>query len=159
MSKKNVSRYTSSRIFCIGIIIIFAIALMSLTAFCFSKQMDPLLLIGRWELVSLRDQDLIEGSSITLRFHSHKFSGWATCNRYGAAFDHFKKGVADWERKIDTTDLACVNPDLMTQEKLYLDALSDVVAYRASLVRLDLIDQSGDTILIYQRRWIPSMLE
>ncbi len=158
MSKKNVSKYPS-RVVCIGIIIVLAIALISWTICYFSKQIDPVLLVGGWELVSLRDQDLIEGSFITLRFHSHKFLGWTTCNRYGAAFDYFKKGVADWKKKIDTTDLACANPDLMTQEELYLEALSNVVAYRVSLVELDLFDQSGKTILIYRRRWIPQMLE
>jgi heat shock protein HslJ len=123
-------------------------------------RVDPRLWLGRWELVSLRGQGLVEGPRpVTLRFYRDEFAGWSTCNKYGAWLQRFRDGVADWEGSVDTTDLLCLRPELAAQEQAYLEALDGVVAYEVGLSRLALMDRSGETVLVYRRRWVPRLLD
>jgi heat shock protein HslJ len=123
-------------------------------------RVDPRLWAGRWELVSLRGEGLVEGGRpVTLRFYRDGFAGWTTCNRYGAWLQRFGDGVADWERPVYTTDILCLRPELAAQEQAYLAALDGVVAYEVGLSRLVLMDRSGETVLVYRRRWMPRLLD
>lgn len=136
------------------------VGLAILLGVCLSRrQVDPRLWVGRWELVSLHGQDLVEGPAVTLRFYQDTAAGWTTCNKYSAPVDGFRNGVADWEGGVFTTDLACLRPELMAQEKAYLEALNSVVAYKVSLSSLTLMDSSGETVLAFRRRWIPRLLD
>jgi heat shock protein HslJ len=122
-------------------------------------RVDPRLWAGRWELVSLRSQGLVEGGRpVTLRFYRDKFAGWTTCNKYGAWLQRFRHGIADWERPVDTTDVLCL-PELAAQEQAYLEALGGVVGYEVGISRLELLDGSGETVLVYRRRWLPRLLD
>jgi len=123
-------------------------------------RVDPRLWAGRWELVSLRGQGLVEGPRpVTLRFYRDRFAGWTACNKYGAWLHRFRDGVADWERSVDTTDLLCLRPELTVQEQAYLEALDSVAGYEVGLSRLALMDRSGETVLVYRRRWVPRLLD
>jgi len=123
-------------------------------------RVDPRLWAGRWELVSLRGQGLVEGGRpVTLRFYRDGFVGWTTCNKYGAWLQRFRDGVADWEGSVYTTDMLCLRPELAAQEQAYLEALDGVVAYEVGLSRLELMDRSGETVLVYRRRWVPRLLD
>jgi heat shock protein HslJ len=122
-------------------------------------RVDPRLWLGRWELVSLRGEGLVEGGRpVTLRFYRDGFVGWTTCNKYGAWLQRFRDGVADWEGGIFTTDVGC-RPELMAQERAYLEALDGVVGYEVGISRLELVDRSGETVLVYRRRWVPRLLD
>jgi heat shock protein HslJ len=123
-------------------------------------RVDPRLWAGRWELVSLRSQGLVEGGRpVTLRFYRDGFAGWTTCNKYGAWLQRFRDGIADWERPVGTTDILCLLPELAAQEQAYLEALDGVVGYEVGLNRLELLDRSGETVLVYRRRWVPQLLD
>ena len=136
------------------------VGLAILLGVCYSKRrVDLRLWVGKWELVSLRGERLAQGPAVTLRFYSHKFVGWTTCNKYGAPLNSLRNGAADWERSVYTTDMLCLRPELAAQEKAYLEALDSVVAYKVGLSRLELVDRSGETVLVYRRRWIPRLLD
>ena len=153
-------RLGQSRAFGWIITVLVFVGLAILLGVCLNKsQVDPRLWVGKWELVSLRGQGLVEGPAVTLRFYGEWAEGRATCNKYSAPFDSFRNGVADWEGRAFHTDLACLRPELMAQEQAYLEVLESVVAYKISLNRLKLLDSSGETVLVFQRRWIPRLLD
>ena len=101
-----------------------------------------------WELVSLHGGTLIEGRKITLRFGDGSVEGSGGCNTYGGSYAASKESLK--LSGVYRTEMACVEPEgIMKQETGYFEALNNVVRYRAEGERLELLDQSGESILVY----------
>lgn len=105
-----------------------------------------------WTLLTLSGTPVIEGSEITLAFN-----GWANgnsgCNGYGARYMIVEPGVI-WIQEVASEAMACEGPPagLMQQEDAYQKALPDVVAYRVTGDRLELMNAAGEVTLEYQRQ-------
>jgi heat shock protein HslJ len=109
-----------------------------------------------WLLTSLRGQELLEGSRITLQFQANQLGGFAGCNSYGSVMDEGGYEARDGELRLPTlaqTLMACLEPEgVMDQEAAYMDALREATAYRLEGDVLEVQDASGDTILTFRRQ-------
>jgi len=111
-----------------------------------------------WELASLNGKDLIEGTAITLEFTEIYLGGQMGCNGYGGSPDRGKY----FSKSNDTFQLGdpfavtvqlCTDPEgIMEQEVKYIETLMSAVHYHILDNRLEIANDSGETILTYQRK-------
>jgi heat shock protein HslJ/uncharacterized lipoprotein YbaY len=89
---------------------------------------DPLALLqgGEWVAQAIDGQPLIADSRPTLAFADGRVAGSASCNRYTGGFTLTGEGLAIGQ--VATTMMACP-PELMAQEKLFLDVLAAVRSF------------------------------
>ena len=97
-----------------------------------------------WKLFAYRKTLPIEGSTITAKFENGRISGNASCNTYqgsyaldGASFD---------AEELISTLMACADPALMEQERVYLMYLEDAQTYRLEGNRLYLRTSYGEEL-------------
>ena len=114
-----------------------------------------------WELVSLGGNDLIPGTTITLRFASDLASGSAAvsgragCNTYGGGYTASEDGLT--LSGVYWTEMACMDPPgVMEQERAYLNALNAAARYKVAPGggggdRLELYDAGGAQILVFAK--------
>jgi heat shock protein HslJ len=105
-----------------------------------------------WRLISLRNESgdlapIVPGSVVTLNFQATQAAGIAGCNDYSAAYvvdgDSLKFGP------LATTRQACPDPKVMQQEQVYLAALAQVQNFKLDKGKLELIDGSRNTLLVF----------
>ena len=95
----------------------------------------------QWVLVSLSGDRPIEDTSITLYFEETFLGGYMTCNGYGGSPDTGPLAV--------TVQLCATPKGVMEQEAAYVDALLKAARYRVVDDRLEIDDETGETILIF----------
>jgi heat shock protein HslJ len=109
------------------------------------------------ELVLLKGQPLIQGTSITLRFQDDKIYGDLSCNSYdGPFYAHDKQLRLEW---LEVTVVGCLPDYLNVQGQAYADALAAPIlhqpgAYRlikdGSRIQLEILDSNGEPMLVYE---------
>jgi len=111
-----------------------------------------------WELVSLNGKELIEGTAITLNFTDEYLGGQMGCNGYGGTPDsgkyHAKSdGTFTLGSPFTVTVQLCTDPEgIMEQESAYIEALMSAIHYQIVDNRLEIEDEAGETILIFQSK-------
>lgn len=103
-----------------------------------------------WQLVAFGDGDaqtpVIEGSSITLKFSGENgVSGTGGCNSYGGGYR--LNGESIMFGDLIRTEMACLEPDLMTQESAFFEALGAVNRYELDEDRLILYGADGQQLI------------
>jgi len=112
----------------------------------------------KWELISLNGTNLIEGTVITLEFSEAYLGGEMGCNGYGGTPDggkYFSKGDGTFELyfPLAVTLQRCAKPEgIMEQEAAYIEALKDANHYHITDDLLEINNEAGDTILIFQAK-------
>jgi heat shock protein HslJ len=112
----------------------------------------------RWELVSLNGKDLIEGTSITLEFTETYLGGQMECNGYGGTPDsgsYLAKNNGAFELSLPfaVTVQLCTEPEgIMEQEEAYIEALMNATNFRMVGNRLEIDNDDGEIILIFQAK-------
>ena len=103
-----------------------------------------------WKLRSLRGEDLVEGTNITLDIEESSYRGNATCNWYGGRYTS-GNGFPEVSR-IDMTQMGCPEGQ---QEITSLNTLQNAATYRLRDDSLELRNPAGETVLVYTRkpRW------
>lgn len=105
-----------------------------------------------WTLVSLNGHELIEGTTITLRFNDSWMEGFAGCNRYSVKMEIKDNTFIFDDDGALVTDLLCVSPEgIMSQEKEYVMTLTSVVTYSRSDNRLEMKNENRDVVLIFEK--------
>ena len=105
----------------------------------------------QWLLVSMNGQLPVNGSHSGANFTQEDISGKAGCNSYEGSYQANSNSLAIQVHF--STEMACVEPvGLMEQEQAFLDALHLVTTFRLSQDRLELLDASGDAILVFAPR-------
>ena len=111
-----------------------------------------------WELVSLSGKDLIKGTDITLFFTDEYLGGDMSCNGYGGSPDSGKYHATDdgtftLEYPFAVTVQLCTEPEgIMEQEAEYIEILMTASHYQVVDNHLEIEDELGDTMLIFQRK-------
>ena len=105
---------------------------------------------GEWTLLTLNGASLLADSTINSAFADEQFSGFSGCNSYGGSYT-VKGSTLDFE-ELAVTAMACFKEGVMAQEQAYTSALSNVTKFRVDGDRLELLDKSGTTILLYARQ-------
>ena len=109
-----------------------------------------------WELISLDGKSLIEGTTITLSFAEEYLGGEMGCNLYGGSPDSGKyratgDGTFALILPFAVTVQLCTEPEgIMEQEAAYIEALMDAANFRMIDNRLEIDNEDGETILIFQ---------
>ena len=118
---------------------------------------EPSLLDTEWVLATLNGEGLLEGTHITLKFEEEWLSGFAGCNAYGGGPDSGRY-VATAEGSLEMPVLAitvmdCPSPEgVMEQEQAYVDALTNAAAYRLADDGLEILNATGETVLVFFRQ-------
>ena len=108
-----------------------------------------------WRLSSYVDRKgnlakVMPGSTITIEFDDFQLNGSTGCNEYFADFR--LEGERLFYNSISITEVFCTTPDgVMMQETEYLEALQKVVSYKVMDDRLQMINEEGQTLLIFTR--------
>ncbi len=101
----------------------------------------------RWQLQSLAGSPPPESVVVTAEFNDGRISGSAGCNSYGAAYS-----AKDGKFSLDAvamTEMACVDAGVMDTEQQFLGLLSKATGYRLNEDSLELLDDSGATLLTF----------
>jgi heat shock protein HslJ len=101
-----------------------------------------------WILDSMKNQPLIEGSRITLRFERSTAGGYGSCNWYGTAVSTEQPALTFGA--IEATARGC--PQTARQEAEYFRTLGSVRSYAKSGERLLLKDHAGRVVLRFTER-------
>jgi len=111
-----------------------------------------------WELATLNGKKLIEGTTITLNFTDEYLGGQMGCNGYGGSPDSGKyhtkgDGTFSLGALLAVTVQLCSEPEgIMEQEAAYIEALRTASSYQIVENCLELKDEFGDTLLIFQNK-------
>lgn len=105
-----------------------------------------------WILTSLYGSDLLAGTNITLEFAHGRASGFAGCNAYGGPYTATVAGALETPVLELTAQLCEGPPGVMEQEKAFMEAWQDGIAYRLVDDRLEIDDATGKTVLVFMRR-------
>ncbi len=100
----------------------------------------------QWILASLHGNPPLPGWEITIYFTAGQAKGSTGCNQYGGKFP---PGGNESSQEVvhSVTVQKCEPPELMDQEKTYLDTLWSSASYRIEGGRLILLDAAGNPVL------------
>lgn len=111
-----------------------------------------------WELISLNDKDLIEGTVITLSFTGEYLGGEMGCNGYGGSPDGGRyrtkgDGTFALDLPLAVTLQLCNEPGgIMEQENAYIETLKNAAHFQVVDNRLEIENELGERILIFKRK-------
>lgn len=101
-----------------------------------------------WQLISIADSPVLEGSQVWIQFKDGTLSGSAGCNSYFSDYraDEGTVSIAP----VATTRKLCSEPDgVMQQESVYTSLLENTVTYAIEGSQLTLANATGEVILVY----------
>ncbi|MBI2844932.1 MAG: META domain-containing protein [Chloroflexi bacterium] len=81
-----------------------------------SEPPQPPLAATEWELISMKGNDLIEGTQITLGFRQDDFSGLSGCNLYGDNYTATDQGNLSI-LEISATEMLVIHPRVLWSKK------------------------------------------
>jgi heat shock protein HslJ len=129
------------------IIVVVAIAVL-LVGCATSRDDSSSLKDTRWVLVTLGGEALLPDTAPSAEFSADKISGTAGCNTY---FGTYSASGSDLRlSELAVTEMWCMEPEgVMEQEAAYLSALNTVASYRVDADRLELYEEAGAQILVF----------
>jgi heat shock protein HslJ len=101
-----------------------------------------------WSLVRLNGRELAPDTFISLEIAGGGISGNAGCNGYGGSFSSAEPGKLQLS-EISSTAMACEPEIRMQQEGEFLQALQHATGYRLVEGQLELLDASGEVLLVF----------
>jgi heat shock protein HslJ len=102
-----------------------------------------------WGLTSLKDQDLVAGSTISALFAaSGAFGGSSGCNQYSGEYSVTGSSIRITS-PLSSTVMAC-SQELMDQESAYLEALGEIRSFAVTGDQLTFKDSNDQVLLVYQ---------
>jgi heat shock protein HslJ len=107
-----------------------------------------------WTLRALMDTNgtlvpVISGSEITAQFNRSqgRMGGYSGCNWYSALYTT-KENAVTLKREV-ITGMACWDPAVMVQEKVFLDDLSKPTTFSVSGSTMKFYDAAGKTVFVF----------
>jgi heat shock protein HslJ len=101
-----------------------------------------------WELESLTGNDVLPGTTITLKFSDDQVSGSAGCNQYGGSYQAGENSLSVGD--VFSTEMGCLEPEgILEQEGVYLAALRAAATYQITADRLEIFDEAGAQVLVF----------
>ena len=99
-----------------------------------------------WSLVTLGQNSLIPGTTITLSFENGQVGGTSGCNSYGGSYQVSGESLSLGD--LFMTEMACLEPEgVMQQEGVYLGALGSAQTYTLSGGSLTIILSDGGALV------------
>jgi heat shock protein HslJ len=133
-------------------LMIIVLAIAVLLVGCGSSSDDGASLQGtQWALVTLGGESPLPDGAPSAEFAEDQMSGSTGCNTYFGTYE-----VSGDELSIGAvavTEMWCMEPEgVMDQEQAFLAALASVTSYRLAGERLELLDSTGEAILVFEPR-------
>jgi heat shock protein HslJ len=101
-----------------------------------------------WKLTELNGQPVLAGTTPTAKFEEGSVSGSTGCNSYGGQYS--LSGESITISNLAQTEMACLDPEgVMDQETAFGMAMNSAASYTASESRLEIINSSGETVLVF----------
>lgn len=117
-----------------------------------SGAIDPALRDATWSLRAMHGADVLPDVAVTLEITQQGLSGSDGCNFYSAESVEIGDGVLRIQSPGFTqTAMSCAD-DVMAQAASYTDALRQADRYRLADGRLQVIDATGHTLLVFSDR-------
>jgi heat shock protein HslJ len=131
-------------------VIIIVMAIAGLLAGCGSSPEDSSSLQDtRWVLVSQGGEAPLQDTAPSAKFSADQISGSAGCNTYFGTYESSDSDLSIGD--VAHTEMWCMEPEgVMDQEQAFLTALTSVASYRLAAERLELLDGTGGTVLIFE---------
>lgn len=105
----------------------------------------------QWELVTLDGAQLVPGSYISLYFREDETVwGYAGCNYLGGNYTISSDSTLHFN-ELYITELACLGEGINEQEQAYTDAITAVVSFSRERNHLELYDDTGQTVLVFEQ--------
>lgn len=83
-----------------------------------------------WKVVNLNNTELVEGTTLTIRFHNQKISGSSGCNTFKGRYE--LNGEEIRLSILEQTTTNCLKPEIMDQERLFIGYLKKLSAFGLS---------------------------
>jgi heat shock protein HslJ len=101
---------------------------------------------SEWTLVSLNDDELSAGTTVTIAFDGRRLGGSGGCNHYGG--DYTASGESLRVADVESTLMACEKPvGVMDQEREYYRILGHVSTFQVVDGRLELRTDHGERLV------------
>jgi heat shock protein HslJ len=133
----------------------YGVFLLPLLVACTSMAPSPIaqqtiatLATSQWQLQRLNGQNVIGNTAITLHFAEATLYGNSGCNQYNATYSVQPPSSMVIRQSI-STQMACLDERIMTQETQYHQALQHVKQYHLKESLLVLSDANMHTLLEY----------
>ena len=85
-----------------------------------------------WSLITINQENMLEGTQITLKFEGDQITGSAGCNIYSASYKASGNSITFGQ--IVQTEMACMEPaGVMDQERNYLEISAQQKVLRYSM--------------------------
>lgn len=93
-----------------------------------AKKKEAVAIVGAvWTMERLDGKSVVAGSGVTLTLHTDgRISGQAGCNRYMGGYKMTAEGAVSFPTPLATTRMACADPAMAEQERVYIDLLGRV---------------------------------
>jgi heat shock protein HslJ len=112
---------------------------------------QPPLAGTNWLLVQINGQPPLAGTQVTLTFEGASLGGMTGCNHFGGDYASSTDGTLTI-RDLVQTEMYCMEPEgVMAQEIEYLETLRQAASYQVVDERLEIMDQAGVTMLIFEQ--------
>ncbi|MFZ9859393.1 MAG: META domain-containing protein [Roseiflexaceae bacterium] len=106
-------------------------------------------LSGEWLLQQMNGETLAE-LTVSLEFQANQIAGVGFCNNYSATITVDESSFVV-DPAISATRMMCPEGDTMQQEQVYFETLTKVASFAEVDGRLELRDETGAVVLVYQR--------
>lgn len=106
-------------------------------------------LSGEWMLTQMNGEALAE-LTVSLEFQDKMLAGQGFCNNYTTSITVDGASLTV-DSAIGATKMMCPEGDTMQREQTYFETLAKVKTYAEVDGRLELRDESGTPVLVYQR--------
>lgn len=106
-------------------------------------------LSGEWLLTQMNGESLAE-LTVSLEFQDTMLAGQGFCNNYNTTITVDGASLTV-DPAIGATKMMCPEGDTMQREQAYFDTLAKVKTYAEVDGRLELRDERGTPVLVYQR--------
>ncbi len=106
-------------------------------------------LSGEWMLQQMNGETLAE-LTVSLEIQDTQVSGVGFCNNYNATIAVDGTSITV-DSAIGATKMMCPEGDTMQREQMYFEMLGKVKTYAEVDGRLELRDETGTPVLVYQR--------
>lgn len=98
-----------------------------------------------WRVENIQSFPLVQYSTLTIRFHNHKVSGSSECNRFNGRYEITVNNISI--EILERTDQACMEPDIIRQDEIFIEYLERSKNYTFSGQDLKLFTPTGEELL------------
>ena len=82
---------------------------------------------GIWKVVDLKESSLVEGTTLTIRFHDGNVKGSSGCNTFSGRYEVQKESITISALNLTTDN--CMKPGIMDQERTFTNFLANVDSF------------------------------